>query len=105
MPYGQPLPRPHREARAPRPNFAKPQLGVHQALDQSLEDPMASVESEEGKHRFHITFWDKISTFTFHLLLFTSPPVSYGVALKPRCMILRTLMLFYKYVRNASVML
>jgi hypothetical protein len=33
------------------------QIGVQQDLDQSLEEPKASVsvESEEGKHRFHLT--------------------------------------------------
>jgi hypothetical protein len=36
------------------------QLGVQQDLDQSLEEPKASVsvESEEDKHRFHLTFLD-----------------------------------------------
>jgi hypothetical protein len=33
------------------------QLGVQQDLDQSPEEPKASLgsESEEGKHRFHLT--------------------------------------------------
>jgi hypothetical protein len=33
-------------------------LGVQQDLDQSPEEPKASVESKEGKHRFHQTFLD-----------------------------------------------
>jgi hypothetical protein len=37
------------------------QLGVQQDLDQSPEEPKASVsvESEEGKHRFHLTHFIK----------------------------------------------
>jgi hypothetical protein len=37
------------------------QLGVQQELDQSPEEPKASVsvESEEGKHRFHLTHFIK----------------------------------------------
>jgi hypothetical protein len=34
------------------------QIGVHQDLDQSPEEPKASVESGEGKHRNHLTFLD-----------------------------------------------
>jgi hypothetical protein len=34
------------------------ELGVQQDLDQSPEEPKASVESEEGKHRFHLNFLD-----------------------------------------------
>jgi hypothetical protein len=36
------------------------QLGVQQDQDQSPEELKASVsvESEEGKHRFHLTFLD-----------------------------------------------
>jgi hypothetical protein len=36
------------------------QLGVQQDPDQSPEEPNASVsvESEEDKHRFHLTFLD-----------------------------------------------
>jgi hypothetical protein len=38
---------------------------VHQDLDQSPEEPKASVsvESEEGKHRFNLTFLLKVHTF------------------------------------------
>jgi hypothetical protein len=31
---------------------------VHQDPDQSPEEPKASVESGEGKHRNHLTFLD-----------------------------------------------
>ena len=41
------------------------QLSVQQDLDQSPEEPKASVESEEGKHRMHITFLDKISLYLY----------------------------------------
>jgi hypothetical protein len=36
------------------------QIGVQQDLYQSPEEPKASVsvESEEGKHRFHLTLFD-----------------------------------------------
>jgi hypothetical protein len=37
------------------------QIGVQQDLDQSPEEPKAIVESEEGKHRSHITFLIKSS--------------------------------------------
>jgi hypothetical protein len=45
---------------------------VQQDLDQSLEEPKASVESEEGKHRFHLTFLIKNSYllhFSIYVLL------------------------------------
>jgi hypothetical protein len=34
------------------------QTRVQQDLDQSPKEPKASVESEEGKHRFHLTLFD-----------------------------------------------
>jgi hypothetical protein len=37
------------------------QVSGQQDLDQSPEEPKAVVESEEGKHRIHITFLLKIS--------------------------------------------
>jgi hypothetical protein len=37
------------------------ELGVQQDLDQSPEEHKASVESEEDKHRFHLTFLIKSS--------------------------------------------
>jgi hypothetical protein len=34
------------------------ELSVRQDLDQSPEEPKDVVESEEGKHRFHLSFLD-----------------------------------------------
>jgi hypothetical protein len=50
------------------------QLGVQQDLDQSPEEPKASVsvELEEGKHWFIKPFWfKKFIPFTFQYLCFT----------------------------------
>jgi hypothetical protein len=46
------------------------QIGVQQDLDQSPEEPKACVgtESEEGKHRFHLTHFCKLKSC---LLLFS----------------------------------
>jgi hypothetical protein len=64
------------------------QIGVQQHLDQSPEEPRASVESEEGKHQSHLTFF--ISVFMFYFV-----HLSFRSYLKPRCMILRIPMLLY----------
>jgi hypothetical protein len=46
------------------------QIGVQQDLDQSPEEPKAVVESEEGKHRFHLTFFGlKVHTL-FHFSIY-----------------------------------
>jgi hypothetical protein len=37
------------------------QVSGQQDLDQSPEEPKAIVEPEEGKHRLHITFLNKVS--------------------------------------------
>jgi hypothetical protein len=34
------------------------ELSVRQDLDQSPEEPKAVVESEQGKHQFHLSFLD-----------------------------------------------
>jgi hypothetical protein len=47
------------------------QVSGQQDLDQSPEESKVVANIEDGKHLFHITFWDKISTFTSQLLLFT----------------------------------
>jgi hypothetical protein len=48
------------------------QVSGQQDLDQSPEEPKAILESEEGKHQFHLTFLIKSSySFTFQFLCFT----------------------------------
>jgi hypothetical protein len=48
------------------------QIGVQQDLDQSPEEPKAcvGVESEEGKHRFHLTHFIKSCPLLFSTLCF-----------------------------------
>jgi hypothetical protein len=44
------------------------ELSVHQALDQSPEEPKAIANLEEGKHRFHLTHFIKQN----HVLYFSA---------------------------------
>jgi hypothetical protein len=74
------------------------QLSVQQALDQSPEEPKACVgtESEEGKHRFHLTHFineNRVLYLSVFMLYFVH--LSFRSCLKPSCTILRTPMLFY----------
>jgi hypothetical protein len=45
------------------------ELGVHQDLDQSPENPKASVEVEEGKHQSALIFFAKLTSLLFAFML------------------------------------
>jgi hypothetical protein len=72
------------------------ELSVHQDLDQSPEKPKTIVCLEEGKQRFHLTFLLKVHSIFLHFSIYVlRVHLCFKSCLKPRCMILRTPMIFY----------